>query len=187
MDSEYKRYRATWIMLCILTVGLGAFLWAYFHGEAKAEPGVVPLVIGLAVAGHTILLLLMYRTKPRGGVRTPEDIEEEPTAGDEVIGPEYQVVLEFAGDDAETFERIRALQTKLDHELQEGEVDGNDVGLGITNIFLNTHQPEACFAEAMRILAGVQPQPRAAGFRNLEDDDYTRLLPKDDPTPFELK
>lgn len=63
MPLGYKFYRDSWIKLSILSVGLGAFLWAYAHGEAKAEPGVVSLVITLAVVGHAALLTLMFRAK----------------------------------------------------------------------------------------------------------------------------
>ncbi len=101
--------------------------------------------------------------------------------------PEYQVVLEFHGDDPENFDRVLALEEKLEEALECGEVDGNDVGQGIVNIFLITKDPRRCFDEAMRIIAGDEPSPRAAGYRNLDEDDYVRLWPEDDPTPFELK
>jgi hypothetical protein len=99
----------------------------------------------------------------------------------------YQVVLEFHGDDPENFERVIALETKLEKEIESGEVDGNDVGQGIVNIFIITKEPQGCFEEAMRIVAGAEPAPRAAGYRDLEKDDYIRLWPKGDSTPFELK
>jgi len=54
--------------------------------------------------------------------------------------PEYQVVIEFHGDDPENFDRVSALEAKLDKELQTGEVDGNDVGQGIVNIFIITRR-----------------------------------------------
>ena len=101
--------------------------------------------------------------------------------------PEYQVVLESHGDDPDNFERVIALESKLDEELERGEVDGNDVGQGVVNIFIITEEPKRCFEEAMRIIAGCEPSPRAAGYRNLDGEDYVRLWPKGDATPFELK
>jgi len=101
--------------------------------------------------------------------------------------PEYQVVIEFHGDDPENFHRVLALEAKLEQELKTGEVDGNDVGQGIVNIFIVTKAPKACFEEAMRIIAEAQPVPRAAGYRDLEEEDYVRLWPEGDETPFELK
>jgi hypothetical protein len=97
------------------------------------------------------------------------------------------VVLEFHGDDPENFDRIMAIETRLEEELESGEVDGNDVGQGIVNIFITTKEPERCFEEAMRIIGGAALCPWAAGYRNLEDEDYVRLWPCNDATPFELK
>ena len=101
--------------------------------------------------------------------------------------PEYQVVIEFHGDDPENFDRVLALEAKLEEELKTGEVDGNDVGQGIVNIFIITKEPKACFEEAMRVIAGAEPVPSAAGYRDLEEEDYVRLWPEGDETPFELK
>ena len=101
--------------------------------------------------------------------------------------PKYQVVLEFHGDDRENFDRVLVLEGKLEKALKCGEVDGHDVGQGIVNIFVITKEPKRCFDEAIRIIAGVDPSPRAAGYRNLDEDDYVRLWPQDDPTAFELK
>ena len=100
---------------------------------------------------------------------------------------EYQVVLEFHDDVPENFERVIALENKLEEELESGEVDGNDVGQGIVNIFLITKEPKRCFEDAMRIIAGTEPMPRAAGYRDVDGEDYVRLLPAGDVTPFELK
>ena len=101
--------------------------------------------------------------------------------------PEYQVVIEFHGDEPENFDRVLALEAKLEQELKTGEVDGNDVGQGIVNIFIITKEPKPCFEEAMRIIAGAEPGPHAAGYRDLDEEDYVRLWPEGDETLFELK
>lgn len=44
-----------------------------------------------------------------------------------------QLVLEFSGDSPEEFERVVALQAEMEAGLTSGEVDGNDVGLGVVN------------------------------------------------------
>jgi hypothetical protein len=100
---------------------------------------------------------------------------------------EYQLVLEFHGDDPENFDRVLVLETKLEEALESGQVDGNDVGQGIVNIFIITKDPKTCFAEAMRIIADSEPSPNAAGYRDLDKEDYLRVWPANDPTPFELK
>jgi len=100
---------------------------------------------------------------------------------------EYQVVLEFRGDELEDYDRVVALETRLEAELVSGEVDGHDAGGGIVTIFLYTREPARCFEEVMGIMADGDPKPDAAGYRDIEEEEYVRLLPEDDPTPFELK
>lgn len=39
----------------------------------------------------------------------------------------------------------------------------------------------------MGILGDADPAPCAAGYRDVEKEDYVRLWPKGDSTPFELK
>ncbi len=97
------------------------------------------------------------------------------------------MVIEFQGYDSENFDRVIDLETKLEEELESGEVDGHDVGGGIVNIFIDTREPQQCFKEAMRIIGGLEPQPHAAGYRNYEEEYYARLWPENDTTPFKLK
>lgn len=52
----------------------------------------------------------------------------------------YRLVLEFAGDDLETYDRVVALEEKLGAEF-EAEIDGHDVGEGVVNVFINTREP----------------------------------------------
>jgi hypothetical protein len=100
---------------------------------------------------------------------------------------EYQLVLEFHGDSQDEFEQVFAIEKKLDGALTTGEVDGNDVGQGIVNIFIITEDPQRCFEEAMQNIGQTKPQPEAAGFRNLDKDEYQRVWPLGDLSPFELK
>jgi hypothetical protein len=99
----------------------------------------------------------------------------------------YQLVLEFQDDSPENFQRVIAIEGKLEGLLQNGEVDGNDVGQGIVNIFILTKNPERCFEEAMQHIKDSEPKPSAAGYRNLNEYDYVRVWPQGDSTPFELK
>lgn len=100
---------------------------------------------------------------------------------------EYQVVLEFHGDDPDNFERVTALESKLEEELESGEIAGNDVGQRDRECFYSHQEPKRCFEEAMRVIAGFGPGPQAAGYRDLDAEDYVRLWPEGDATPFELK
>ena len=99
----------------------------------------------------------------------------------------YQLVLEFHGDDLENYDRVVTLETKLEAKLVSGGVDGHDAGGGIVNIFIYTSEPKGCFEEAIRIIEEAETKPIAAGYRHVEEEEYVRLLPADDLTPFELK
>ena len=100
---------------------------------------------------------------------------------------DFQLVLEFLGDSPEEFTRVVALQEDLERVLTSGEVDGNDVGQGVTNIFIITKHPARCFSEALVHVERHDLRPSAAGFRDEEEEDYTRLFPKDAREPFTLK
>ncbi|MDU0460273.1 MAG: hypothetical protein RW306_16215 [Geobacteraceae bacterium] len=97
----------------------------------------------------------------------------------------YRIVLSFEGDDLEIYDRVVAIETKLEMELVSGEVNGHDVG-GSVNIFIDSREPKICFEEAMKIIKDVEPKPCAAGYRAIEKEDYVRLWPQGDATPFEL-
>jgi hypothetical protein len=107
-------------------------------------------------------------------------------AGEMMITNNYRLVLEFAGDDLETYERVVVLEEKLEAEL-DAEIDGHDVGEGVVNVFINTSDPAQCFRNAMDTMKDMKVELNAAGFRKLAEDEYERLWPEDDPTPFELK
>lgn len=96
----------------------------------------------------------------------------------------YMVVLEFSGDDLNNYDRVVSIETRLEAELAGGEVDGHDEGGGVVNLFISTTNPNECFKEAMKIM---KEEPDAAGYRKIEEEEYERLWPDNDPTPFELK
>ena len=98
----------------------------------------------------------------------------------------YRIVLVFVGDDLEIYDRVVAMETKLVMELVSGEVDGHDVGGGIVNIFIDSREPKRCFEDALKIIKDMEPKPNAAGYRDIEEEDYVRLWPQNDATPFEL-
>lgn len=100
---------------------------------------------------------------------------------------EYQLVIEFADSSPENFQRVTDLEMLLDAELKNGEVDGNDAGQGIINIFIITKCPDKCFIEAMSYTKSANLEPTAAGYRPIDGEDYVRLWPSADESLFELK
>ena len=98
----------------------------------------------------------------------------------------YQLVLEFFADSIDDYDRMIECELKLGDLLRRGDVDGHDTGGGVFNFFLITREPVKCFKEALSHLTAMNLLPVSAGYRALEKDDYIRLWPKNDATPFEL-
>jgi hypothetical protein len=100
---------------------------------------------------------------------------------------EYQVVFEFAGDSPPEFERAIALERRLEEKLRTGVVDGNDVGGGVVNLFVHTTRPDECFEEIMGSIAPTKLPLSAAAYRKRSEENYVRLWPENDSSPFVLR
>ena len=100
---------------------------------------------------------------------------------------EYQLVVEFAESGPDFFRRVADLELLLNDQLESGEVDGNDVGPGVINLFVITKQPEECFQELMNYFEDAQLELSAAAYRDSRTEAFTRLWPANDQTVFELK
>jgi hypothetical protein len=57
----------------------------------------------------------------------------------------------------------------------------------VVNVFIDTSDPRECFKKVMETMKGMKEQLNAGGFREMCGDDYERLWPEDDFSPFELK
>jgi hypothetical protein len=99
----------------------------------------------------------------------------------------YRFVLEFAGDDLETYDRVVYLEERLRAELGTDLINGHDIGQGVVNLFIDTKDTRQCYKKAMIILKVLKEEPTSAGCRKLEEEEYERLWPGDDSTRFELR
>ena len=99
----------------------------------------------------------------------------------------YLLVIEYERDDVDNYDRVVALEADLDKALNDVPVDGHDVGQGIVNIFIHCEEPLQCFEEAMRVIGNSEPKPSGAGYRPFDGDDYVRVWPKGDSSPFTLR
>jgi hypothetical protein len=99
---------------------------------------------------------------------------------------QYSLVFEFYAESMEDFDRMVICEQKITKVVRKGEVDGHDVGGGVFNIFVVTKEPIECFKEVMPQLASMTMVPNAVGYRAVDEDDYTRLWPENDRSPFEL-
>ena len=91
----------------------------------------------------------------------------------------YQLVLQFAADSMEDFERLVALEDRLIAELGAAvTVDGHDFGSGEFNIFVLTDDPAAVFGKAHRIVINQSvPNVMRSAYREMDDEDYVILWP----------
>ena len=91
----------------------------------------------------------------------------------------YQLVLQFAADSLEDYDRLVALGDTLIEELGEAAtVDGHDFGLGEFNIFIFADDPATVFDKAHGIVVdqGV-PNVLRSAYREMDGEDYTILWP----------
>jgi hypothetical protein len=91
----------------------------------------------------------------------------------------YQLVLQFAADSMEDFDRLVALEGRLIEELEDvATVDGHDFGPSEFNIFVLTDDPATVFGKAHGIVIsqGVRNVMRSA-YREMDGEDYVILWP----------
>jgi len=91
----------------------------------------------------------------------------------------YQLVLQFAADSTEDFDRLVTLEDRLIQEMDDiATVDGHDFGSGEFNIFLLTDDPTTVFGKAHGIVInqGVHNAMRSA-YREMDGEDYVVLWP----------
>ena len=91
----------------------------------------------------------------------------------------YQVVLQFAADSMEDFDRLVALEDLLIEALGDlATVDGHDFGSGQFNIFILTDEPDASFDKSHQIVTnrGI-PNAMCSAYRELDRDNYVILWP----------
>ena len=91
----------------------------------------------------------------------------------------YQLVLQFAANSMEDFDRLVVLEDRLIEELGEvAMVDGHDFGLGKFNIFILTDDPNTVFGKAHSIVIdqGV-PNAMQSAYREMNGEDYIVLWP----------
>jgi hypothetical protein len=90
----------------------------------------------------------------------------------------YQLVLQFAADSTEDFDRLIALEDRLIEELDVATVDGHDFGSGEFNIFVLTDDPATVFGKAHGIVInqGV-PNVMRSAYREMDREEYVILWP----------
>ena len=99
----------------------------------------------------------------------------------------YQLVLQFAADTIADYDALIALEHHLIDALGNNSVDGHDMGLGETNIFILTTDPHTTFRQLAPVLvrSGHMPAVTAA-YRRADEDKYHVLWPENSSQEFRV-
>ncbi len=104
----------------------------------------------------------------------------------------HQLVLQFQGDDADTLEKVIALEDKLIETLEgslSAEVDGHEPGDGTIHLFLLTKNAAKTWEKIEPLIEDAALEDleiNAVAFRPLESEEYTVLWPTDYEGEFEI-
>jgi hypothetical protein len=91
----------------------------------------------------------------------------------------YQLVLQFAAEGMNQFDKLVALGEELIQNLPPtSEVDGHDFGSGEFNIFILTDQPREAFDAARKLIKGFFQNQLRAAYRERGTDEYVILWPE---------
>jgi hypothetical protein len=92
---------------------------------------------------------------------------------------DYQLVLQFRGDECLEFDAMVNLEDEIQQVVEPiADVDGHDVGNGEMNIFILTADPVATFERAKPLLSAASLLDKVSvAYRDLRSDDFVVLWP----------
>jgi len=99
--------------------------------------------------------------------------------------PLFQLVLQFTP--STDFDELVRLEDQVIAILGAAAVDGHDMGSNEANIFVFTEDPAAALRACIPAIteAGVLWK-LSAGYRALNGEEYLRIWPADDKSPFSV-
>ena len=102
---------------------------------------------------------------------------------------EYQLVLQFAPWNGRAFDDLIALEERLEAIVDlDADVDGHDLGSGEANIFLFSDDPARALTHCLpAISAEGLLSLLSAAYRKAGEEEFIRVWPVGDTTPFELR
>ena len=99
---------------------------------------------------------------------------------------DYQLVLQFKGDDLLDFDALVSLEDKLQELIDPvGDVDGHDMGSGEANIFVLTADPVATFERAKPLLSEASLLDKVCvACREVHSEVFTVIWPESSTEAF---
>ncbi|NOT69825.1 MAG: hypothetical protein HOP09_00690 [Hyphomicrobium sp.] len=104
----------------------------------------------------------------------------------------HQLVLQFQGDDADTLDKVIALEDQLIESLNgstAAEVDGHEPGDGVINLMLLAKNAAKLWEKIEPLVedaASEDLEINAVAFRPLDGEEFTVLWPSDFEGEFEV-
>ena len=90
----------------------------------------------------------------------------------------YMLVLQFSFSSLDDYDAMIQLEDDLERSLcRLAKVDGHDAGSGEMNVFIFTDNAQQTFGEAEYVVKRSGLSLKAAAYRLVEGEEYTRLWP----------
>lgn len=92
----------------------------------------------------------------------------------------YQLVLQWPSFTIDYDAMVEIEDTLLKKLNSQADIDGHDIGLGESNIFIHTDNPSGTFAKVKTILCTTSSwKDIRVAYRDISSNRYTILWPKD--------
>ena len=97
----------------------------------------------------------------------------------------FQLVLQFAPWSDRDFDDLIRLEDKLAAVIGSDAIDGHDLGSDEANVFVFTDNPTSVLQAALPVITEAELLSKfSAGYRDINAEDYSRVWPVGDSTPF---
>jgi hypothetical protein len=100
----------------------------------------------------------------------------------------FQLVLQFAPWSDRDFDDLVRLEDQLGAIVGSETIDGHDLGSNEANIFVITENPASVVQACLPMISEAHLLGKfSAGYRSIHEEEYSRLWPVGDPSPFSVK
>ena len=97
----------------------------------------------------------------------------------------FQLILQFAPWSDRDFDDLIRLEDRLGSVIGSDAIDGHDLGSDEANIFVFTENPASVLQAALPVITEANFLSKfSAGYREVDGEDYCRIWPAGDSSPF---